>query len=68
MDEDTLNLEVRSFLKEFGVTAQRELEMAVHEAVEEGSVAGDEALEATATLSVEALDLDHEVADTISLE
>jgi hypothetical protein len=68
MDEDTLNLAVRSFLKEFGVTAQRELEMAIHDAVDSGALAGDEVLEATATLHVEAIDLEHAVADTIELE
>lgn len=68
MDEDTLNLEIRSFLKEFGVTAQRELEMAIHDAVESGELAGDETLDATATLAVEVLGLEHEIADTIALE
>ena len=68
MDEDTLNLEVRSFLKEFGVTAQREVEMAIHDAVEAGELDGDEVLDAEATLRVAAIGLEHEVADTIALE
>lgn len=68
MDEDTLNLEIRSFLKEFGVTSQRELERAVHEAVEAGELRGDETLSVSATLSAEALDLDHAVEATVALE
>ena len=33
MDEDTLNVSVRKFLKKLGVTAQREMEKAVRDAV-----------------------------------
>ena len=68
MDDDTLNLEVRSFLKEFGVTAQRGVEMAIHDAVEAGELDGDETLAATATLRVGTIGLEHEVSDTIALE
>lgn len=68
MDEDTLNMAVRSFLKEFGVTAQRELETAVHDAVESGELSGDEPLAVSATLEAEALDLEHEVAQELALE
>ena len=32
MDENTLNIETRGFLKEVGVTSQREIEKAVREA------------------------------------
>lgn len=68
MDEDTLNMEIRSFLKRFGVTTQRELEMAVHDAVETGELASDETLNVTATLQVELLELEHSIDDTIVLE
>lgn len=68
MDEDTLNLEIRSFLKEFGVTSQRELEKAVHEAVEADDLRGDETLSVSATLSADALDLEHVIEATVALE
>ncbi len=32
MDEETLNLSIRKFLKKVGITAQREIERAVREA------------------------------------
>jgi hypothetical protein len=35
MKEDVFNTSVRKLLKEFGVTAQREIERAVHQAVAE---------------------------------
>lgn len=68
MDEDTVNLEIRSFLKEFGVTSQRELELAIYDAVEAGDLAGDESIAVTATLTADDLGLEHTVEDTIALE
>lgn len=37
MNEDTLNLDIRKFLKNVGITSQREIEHAVFKAVESGS-------------------------------
>ncbi len=36
MDEDRFNMSVRKFLKVVGVTSQREIEGAVHEALKAG--------------------------------
>ena len=55
MDEDTFNMSVRKFLKTLGVTAQREIEVAVREQLAAGELKGDETLEATATVSVRSL-------------
>lgn len=68
MNEDTLNMEVRSFLKQVGVTSQREIEKRVHEAVEAGDLAGDETLTAEATVHIEELGFDVTIDDTIALE
>ena len=68
MDEETVNLEVRSFLKEFGVTSQRELETAIHDAVEADELDGDETLDVSATLSVPHLELVHRIEGDINLE
>jgi Family of unknown function (DUF6494) len=51
MDEEALNISVRKFLKTLCVTAQRETELAVREGVDAGDLRGDEALQATATVS-----------------
>jgi hypothetical protein len=42
MNEDTFNIEVRKFLKQVGITAQREIEGAVRKAIEAGRLEGDE--------------------------
>lgn len=68
MDEDTVNLEIRSFLKQFGVTSQRELEMAIHDAVEAEDLSDDASIPVSATLRAPSLDLEHVVEATIELE
>jgi hypothetical protein len=52
MDEDRFNISVRKFLKEVGVTSQREIEKAVREAVADGRLKGGEKLDATMTLEI----------------
>lgn len=58
IDEDIFNLEVRKLLKTFGVGAQREIEKAVDEAVDDGRLTGDETLSATIRLEIPRLALD----------
>ena len=67
MNEDVFNMELRKFLKKVGVTSQREIEQAVRAAVASGALAGNETLKAKVTVSIEGLDLDHEIAGDISL-
>jgi Family of unknown function (DUF6494) len=67
VDEDTFNMSVRKFLKTLGVTAQREIELAVREQLEAGELRGDETLEATARVTVRGLPDDVVVAGKIAL-
>ena len=57
MDEETLNLSIRKFLKMVGVSSQREIEHAVAAAIDSGAIAGTEALAATMTFEISALQL-----------
>jgi hypothetical protein len=67
VDEEVFNMSVRKFLKKLGVTAQREIELAVREQLEGGDLQGDETLEATATVTVAGLSRDVVVTGQISL-
>ena len=67
MDEDTLNLTVRKFLKEVGVTSQREIEKAVREAIAAGRLHGTETFDARVTLEIGALKLTHHIDGHIAL-
>lgn len=62
MDEERLNIAVRKFLKEVGVTSQREIERVVRE----GKVEGTE-LKLRMTLKAENAPLEHVVEGTIDL-
>jgi hypothetical protein len=66
-DEEVFNMSVRKFLKKLGVTAQREIELAVREQLEGGEPQGDETLEATAAVTVSGLSRDVVVTGNISL-
>jgi hypothetical protein len=68
MNEDVLNTSVRKFLKTVGVTAQREIEKAVRDAVAAGRLKGNEKLPAKMVLTVAGLNLSHTVDGPIELE
>jgi hypothetical protein len=67
MNEDIFNTSIRRFLKTLGVTAQREIEKAVREALADGRLQGNEKLTATATVAIVALSFTHEVGGEIEL-
>ncbi|MEZ5859241.1 MAG: DUF6494 family protein [Geminicoccaceae bacterium] len=51
-----------------GVTSQREIEQAVREALAAGKLKGDEKLRAKMVLTVDGLDLEHEITSDIELQ
>ncbi|HEX7126407.1 MAG TPA: DUF6494 family protein [Thermodesulfobacteriota bacterium] len=53
MNEEVFNQDIRKFLKRFGVTAQREIEKAVRDAVASGKLSGTETLKVRARLELE---------------
>jgi hypothetical protein len=55
MNQEAFNLEIRRFLKRFGITAQREIEKAVEAAIESGSLKGQELLPVRVTLTMPGL-------------
>ncbi len=67
MDEEAFNMSVRKFLKKLGVTAQREIEIAVREQIDAGDLRGDETLEAQATVTVRGLSRHVVVSGAITL-
>ena len=67
MNEDAFNLSIRKFLKHFGVTAQREIEQAVHRALADGKLRGDERIPVSATLVVQGLVSDFRIEGELTL-
>jgi Family of unknown function (DUF6494) len=68
MDEDVFNMSVRKFLKQVGITAQREIENTVREALTKGSLTGNETLPAKATITLGQTSLNVVVDGEIELE
>jgi hypothetical protein len=67
MNEDLFNSSLRKFLKQVGVTSQREIEKAVRDAIASGRIKGHEKLQAKMVLTIDAVGLAHEVSDEIEL-
>lgn len=68
MDEDVFNMQVRKFLKNVGITSQREIETAVRDAIASGKLKGDESIGAKVTLKIESLGLEADITGSIDLK
>jgi Family of unknown function (DUF6494) len=68
MNEDALNTSIRKFLKEVGVTSQREIEKAVRDAVASGKIKGNTPMSARMVLTIEPLGLTHEIDGAIKID
>ena len=67
MDEENFNMQIRKFLKNVGVTSQREIENAVRAAIEDGTLKGEETIKAKVTLTIEQLGVSTEIDGDIDL-
>jgi hypothetical protein len=68
MDDETLNVSIRKFLKMVGVSSQREIERAVEKAISAGAIGGSEAFPATMTLDIPGLKLNVKFDGEINLQ
>jgi len=67
MDEEILNLEIRKFLKNLGITSQREIEKKIREAIETKAIDGNENLEVEVSLNIGKINLAHKISGIIKL-
>jgi len=67
MNEETLNMSLRKFLKVVGVTSQQEIEKAIRAAVADGRLKGNETINAQMVLTIGKIGLDHKVDGQIEL-
>jgi hypothetical protein len=67
MDEEALNTSIRKFLRTFGVTAHREIEQAVRDAVSKGKLKENPHLPVKAVVTVGGIDLKYEIESDIEL-
>jgi hypothetical protein len=67
VNEDVFNSSLRKFLKKVGISSQREIEIAVRDAVASGRLKGHEKLPVKMVLTLGGVSLTHEVIDEIEL-
>jgi len=67
MNQEQFNLDLRKFLKRFGISAQREIEEAVRKGLADGSLTGAETLKARARLEIEDRQVDLVIEEDIHL-
>ena len=68
MNDETLNMSIRKFLKTVGVNSQLAIEKAVHKALAEGKLKGNENFPAAMSLTIGKLNLDVKFDGEIRLE
>ena len=68
MNEESFNMNLRKFLKKLGITAQREIERTITEAIANGELKGDEVLSANARITLGQTTLDLSIDGQIALE
>ena len=68
MKDETLNMSVRKYLKTVGVNSQLAIEKAVHKAIADGRLKGNEALPVKMSLSVGKLALELTFDGELNLE
>lgn len=67
MNEEALNTSLRKFLKEVGVTSQREIEKSIRDAVAGGQLKGTEAVPVQMVLTIGKTGLTHTVDGLLKL-
>ena len=67
MDEEVFNMQLRRFLKKVGIQSQREIELAVRQGIENGTLASTDKLNAQVLLQVPAVGLKVTIEDEIAL-
>lgn len=68
MESEALNMSIRKFLKSVGVRSQLEIEKAVNDAIQAGTIRGNETFPATMILEIQGLRLKVPFEGKIELE
>ena len=68
MDEDNLNLEIRKFLKQVGISSQREIENYIRKKFSEESIKIGESIKVSMNLSSEDGELNHSIKEDIEIK
>ena len=67
MDEEVFNMQLRRFLKKVGIQSPRDIELAVRQGIEKGTLESTDKLNAQVLLQVPAVGLKVTIEDEIAL-
>ena len=68
MDEDNLNIEIRKFLKQVGISSQREIENYIRKKFSEESIKTGESIKVSMNLSSEDGELNHSIKEDLKIK
>ena len=68
MNEDSLNMEIRRFLKKVGITSQREIEKEVYNAEKNGNLKIGDIIDVEITLKIKNFNTAHVIEGKIKLD
>ena len=68
MDEDNLNIEIRKFLKQVGISSQREIENYVRKKFADGNIKISQLIKVSMNLSSEDGELSHSINETLKIK
>ena len=68
MNEDSLNMEIRKFLKKVGITSQRIIENQINTANNNGSIKAGDEIELEMTLSIKNFQSSNSIDGKITIE
>ena len=68
MDEDNLNIEIRKFLKQVGISSQREIENYIRKQLADGNIKVGDSIKVSMNLSSEDGELSHSINETLKIK
>ena len=68
MDEDNLNIEIRKFLKQVGISSQREIENYIRKQFSDGNIKVGGSIKVSMNLSSEDGELSHSINETLKIK
>ena len=68
MDEEKLNISIRKFLKNVGITSQRKIEEKIRKAIESGKLSDSQKIKITASIVSEELDLSESINGELEID
>ncbi len=68
MDENNLNLEIRKFLKQVGISSQREIENYIRKKFSEGNIKIGGSIKVSMNLSSEDGELNHSIKEDLKIK